>query len=108
MMVLEILERARELIATPERWMQMVGARKANGEHANWGASDAVCHCLYASLCVVSGDVFDDETEQAIVDAFGLEDIGAVIRWNDAPERTHVEVLALLDTTIARLKAATP
>ncbi len=88
MTTLEILRRARELLATPERW------RKSGDKKALINAK-----CLYLAL---DGTV--DEEDAAIV-ALGFRGPGEMWAWNDAPERTHAEVLARLDSAIAAEEA---
>jgi hypothetical protein len=95
--VVGVLVRARGLIETPEKWGQ---APDVDGER----------RCLVTALLTVAGGGEPDTYRKArrcLAEATSVTDkehdlwgywIG---RWNDAPERTHAEVLAALDRAIA-------
>lgn len=84
----EILIKARELIEQPDRWAKgsMVGKCMCSGSAVDeagrrfWRARNNAMSILRRSIGVVS-----------------LTDL---IAWNDAPERTHPEVLAAFDSAI--------
>ncbi len=80
------LEAARALIDSPEKWGK--GAQVRSGG----------CNCIYTALrCGMFRAV-------KCLDALGFAgatSISDVWKWNDAPERTHAEVLELFDRAIA-------
>ena len=86
------LERARALIDTPEKWWQ-------SGGH-NWRAEH---ECLCAGLAIEEACIgpggWDREGE--CYSALGFGGMRDIAKWNDAPERTHAEVLATFDRAIA-------
>lgn len=89
MTVLDVLRSARSSIATPERWCQCYNARNM-----------AVC-ASYALLA--SGLRFYSEACDALRAAGRFKE--GIPHWNDAPERTHAEVLATFDAAIAAEQA---
>jgi hypothetical protein len=105
---LEVLRGARELLAYPERWIKGEDAADVIGQPLENGYDEgAVCWCLAGALEKVSGRTQDCGVEpayQAVDDL--IVDATNVREWNDAPERTHAEVLALLDRAIASAEGA--
>jgi hypothetical protein len=97
---IDILKRARSLIEKPERWTQGAAARKECGDTCNAADIRAVCFCALGAI------------ERALADVGVVGDVarrtramigpthGSVVMWNDAPERTHAEVLASFDAAI--------
>ncbi len=87
------LEAARALIDTPEKWHQgSLRDYTANGVAFRWCAVGA-CRQVTESF----------EIARYIAAKRALSHIlgGTVWEWNDAPERTHAEVLELFDKAIA-------
>jgi len=95
MTTIEILKRARELIATPERWAHQNGLLPVECD----GLHDprVTARCLALAIESVQRHARDARA------ALGFESWSEMHAWNDAPERTHAEVLARLDDAIARL-----
>jgi hypothetical protein len=96
----KIFQRARELIATPDRWLQDATARNADGSVASSLDESAVCFCVGGAveraLLLEYGVQVGDEQ----VEVLGILDElcgGDVTLWNDRAGRTHAEALALLD-----------
>lgn len=90
---MDVLREARELIDTPEKWIQGLfhglgrycvlgavyeGARRAGAERLTHPAVDALGYAI-----------------------FGRPVDYSISAWNDALERTHADVLAAIDTAIA-------
>jgi hypothetical protein len=111
------LRALHELLAEPERWTRFVSARDEDGREAGIHAPCAASWCFYGGMSrVVSTQdarrsydrfsalwgVLDPILRQTGWEA-GAEDL---IGWNDAPERTHAEVLALIDDAISRVGAS--
>ena len=85
----------KELLSDPSKWTQGVIARDSNGLHVGVHSSSATCFCLYGAMRRCYGSDFKTEynvfnrLQQMVPDH---DPIG----WNDAPERTHAEVLELV------------
>lgn len=109
MTTLEILKAARELISVPERWTQGAYARDNQGAPCATTSDEATCFCVRGAVRRVSYSPFVNINFAARIAAYkALEEAGEDGRlacWQDAPERTHAEVLARFDTAIARLEA---
>ena len=105
--VLDVLKAARELISVPERWTQGHFARDASGNLVNSSNPAAVCWCVYGATMAAARRVGTTtegaaEADRALEETFGGDDLDI---WNDAPGRTHAEVLDLFDRTIAWIEA---
>jgi hypothetical protein len=100
--VLEILQSAREKIANPENWGK--GMRTIDRPYKTCCAAEAIEDCSLG----IEHDATLMRTRvrayQAIANVAGLDRNGMLSQWNDAPERTHREVLAAFDLAIATLK----
>jgi hypothetical protein len=91
----EVLRQARALIDTPAKWHQG-GGMPADGPY-----------CVAMACCKAAQDIAYDGPQTVIARTLGLPDpTGSLFDWNDAPERTHAEVLAAFDTAISYAEAA--
>jgi hypothetical protein len=106
----EILRRAKERIGTPDRWCKGVLARDARGSIASTD-EDAACQwCASGAILAETGKV--DSTTRlnstcTVWDAFRAAGIPySIPAWNDAPERTHAEVLSAFDRAITLAEEA--
>lgn len=99
MTVAETLRKARALIDTPEKWCQGVYCK-----------GDALCSlgAIYAAGGGDRKDIPEDgdphfsyESERAYRTLSAAISPKWVAPWNDAPERTHADVMALFDKAIA-------
>jgi hypothetical protein len=100
---LEIIKAARALIDTPEKWTKRVGARDSDGAETDVLASSAVCFCVVGACRKATGPNI------LYVRGLGtlrscIKGSGTVHEWNDAPERTHADVMELFDRAIAELE----
>jgi hypothetical protein len=100
--VIATLRRARKLISQPERWTRAHFARDARGRGLTPNNADAVCFCAVGAIQRASGSLAYDTPE---IRALGYRLGSAIPHWNDHPRRTHAQVLARFDRTIARLEA---
>lgn len=85
---LAILTAARKLIERPEQWAYRPGT---------YGWNDREC-------CVTAFQASELDAKLGLVAlgrAIGATCGAEIIDWNDAPERTHAEVLAAFDAAIA-------
>src|SRR4051812_18070843 len=92
MTALAMLQAARERLSRPERWTQGALARSQAGAEVFGYDPAAVCWCVRGALEAVPGSL-EDYAEavrryERAVGARCLED------WNDAPERTHTDILS--------------
>lgn len=97
---LEILRAARAKIERPECWTKGAFARDAVGGECMSSEPDAVCWCSDGAIgaVIATTDVHDFCAFEALSRAIGNLHVA---EWNDAPERTHAEVLAAFDAAIA-------
>jgi hypothetical protein len=98
--VLEVLEGALEILRDPKRWTKGSYARNTNGNSVRPHDDDAVCFCSSGALmkATASGS---GETLVAALCAL-LDVVGSrIVRWNDAPERTHAEIIQGFEKAIA-------
>ena len=113
METVEVLRAAKALIDTPGKWAQGVCGRDILGgeigpDDFNGGtATHAVSRCSIAALLSATGGVHDVAglALVALAHEVGEEDKRGVIYWNNAPERTHAEVMAAFDRAIAAEEA---
>lgn len=103
--VAEVLRKARAKITPEGAWTQEYLARDAANCPVSEVDPSAVCWCAFG----VIGAVSSMDTWMAAIGIFGRA-IGerAIGYWNDAPERTHAEVLAAFDKAIAASEGAQP
>lgn len=83
----QILIEARKLIDREEMW----GKGYSNQRPGKF--------CVGHAICIAAGAGYYLTASTAFRAANGK--IGAISSWNDAPERTHAEVLAAFDRAIA-------
>lgn len=100
----QILLSTRDLIASG--WTQNVHARNTYGLPVPYFSEEATCFCLNGALLRVVRSEMENSLEKGEKVFFAVEDLllacqSAYITWNDAPGRTQVEVLSLLDRAIA-------
>lgn len=101
MSAVETLRKARELLTPEGAWIQGTAARAADRQQVEPDGSNAVCWCSMGALSA-SGDWVRART-------LLLRSIGgsrSLVDWNDAPERTHAEVLAAFDRAIVLAEAS--
>jgi hypothetical protein len=101
-----LLTAVRALIAAG--WCQHASARDAAGRRVPYHAADARAWSLHGAMFRADLDVFHgqahgwEEARRALA-AAGCEP-GTVL-WNDAPDRTQADVLALLDRALGATAA---
>lgn len=121
----QILEKARAVIADPAHWTKGALARNACGDRLNAAQLDlAVCYCATGALRKAAPDTDDlpDGRRANTVrgDAGfrlwtvvneGVTDESAkrvISLWNDDPATTHAHVLAAFDRAIELARAENP
>lgn len=81
-----------ELLEAPERWTQGVLARRADGDPWFVNSDEAVCWSLVGAIERVYRNT---RFVSGVCWRVGNEVNNFPQKWNDDPERTHAEVLAL-------------
>lgn len=111
---LQLLVKARELIAKPENWTQECLSRDQTGETCSPEEPVATCWCSLGALTHVVRTLpqpkSDTNYRLRASDNYGLAHQlladacpgGSVVKWNDS--HTHPEVLDLWDQVIERTK----
>lgn len=86
------LMKIKELLAKPENWTKGNFAKDKLGFVVPVNSKEAVCWCLAGAInkCYLNNDF-------NILTLLNNNDIYHIPSWNDAPERTHAEVLALVE-----------
>lgn len=91
----------KELLTKPEAWTQGLYARDTEGRSASPHGETTVCWCLIGALIrtynpmkKLASTPEAEEIERRIADEIHSVDIAD---WNDSPDRTHAEVLALCE-----------
>lgn len=99
MTTIEILKKARELLSDPTHWMK----GGCNASHVR----EATAFCAWHAICKVNAPDYSEKLDNStILLAFNFSRLIYLFGWNDAPERTHAEILQRFDEAIARLEAA--
>lgn len=114
MRTIEILRNARKLIERPGAWTRGAYARDANLNKIHLRGMlhvTARCYCPLGALYVAAGSIdapLEPEVSVLCEGIGGIEfrDNGDLVTWNDAPERTHIEVLDAFDRAIALAEQA--
>ncbi len=94
----DILRAAGTIIDSPEKWGQ--GPCLPEGRY-----------CLGLAVSMVLGDEENDEywrTHDILCVATGSDAFDAVSSWNDAPGRTHEEVMGLIEKAVELAEARWP
>lgn len=111
-LIAEVLVRARSELARPERWMQGAAGMTADGfEHLDpeqlfiYPERRVLKLCADGAICWAAFWLTKSqrEREQVSYAAEDLFDIAAgedIAEYNDAPGRTHAEVMAIFDRAI--------
>ena len=82
-----------ELLAEPSKWTQGCYARDVDGTTVAIQSPDAVCWCLEGTVFKCENRVANhSKLRRFIYTKHGFH----ISTWNDAPGRTHAEVLAVL------------
>ena len=91
----EILRLMRRMLARPEDWLK--------GGYIDTG--NKVCVIAALNRSIGSDDTENTTAYRTLLSCApdnGYQNYKRITRWNDAPERTHAHVVALLDKAIKR------
>lgn len=107
MTTVEILRAARAKIEKPEAWAKGGFACDARGYAVGARNPLAICFCSIGAIRRVTASFAEElaarDVLSEIVEAIGMYGLA---EWNDAPERTHAEVLAAFDKAISLAEEA--
>jgi hypothetical protein len=100
----EVLRRAREVIATPERWTKGALYRVSKRGASCDDIAEATCFCGYGAVQKVTGT----RNAQCLLACDALDGVvgGDFPSWQDKPGRRHREVLSAFDRAIAAEEAS--
>ena len=109
----EILRGARRILTDPKRWVQGYYACDVHGYRCEVGHHNAIRFCLAGAIGLYGHPGHKADAVSIAVPVLkrvlGIDPIDSLTKWNDAPERTHTEVLAALDAAISLAeREATP
>ncbi len=104
---LEVLESAKHTLSERSRWTRGMNAREKDGFAEAPLSSNAVCFCLNGAIIRACDGVSVQyyKAMEYLRKAIGSEDMDCVVLFNDASQRTHEEVLAVLDKAILLARA---
>ena len=91
--------RVHELLASPSSWTQHCTARDWNGEGTMSQFQDATKWCLMGALikCYAGAECAHTLALQFACQKITSRIKQGIMGWNDHPDRTHKEVLALCE-----------
>lgn len=107
--ILRIVEGARPLIEAG--WTQGAYARDAEGDIAYFSGREATCFCIVGALLRAQNAPLGKGDVSEVVNQIHLRGFSrwtapsAIHIWNDVPQRTKEDVLAVLDRTAASLRS---
>lgn len=98
------LRAVKKLVERPEAWTKGAIARDAEGVEVNETDRSAVCWCLFGAIGRVAWREEEEVSRYLCRAGSSGPGPGEITLWNDAPERTHADVLALLDRAIKEVE----
>jgi hypothetical protein len=106
----ELLRGARDLVASG--WCQRADALDAGGGEVDAWDENATMWSLLGSIVAVlereaatTGEIPLDELSAALYALAGMIETDSLVAWNDAPSRSQLEVLHVLDAASAAYEA---
>jgi hypothetical protein len=101
---LGVLVAARRLLARRERWIKGSFARTREGYRTSEFSESAVCFCALGAVnrCANLNSKLELDAKRALYPVMSYDISG----YNDAPRRTHKQVLAAFDRAIVTLRKA--
>ena len=109
----DLIEKAKAIIQSEHNWIKEDNAQDDDDESCEVNDERACSWCFYGALCYASGDYMPmtfghalKAISQQIVKDYPDDDnsnpASIIIDWNDKDERTHNDVIAVMDATLAR------
>ena len=94
---MEHFKTVADLLADESRWCKEAVAMTTVGQRTWSGDEDACRWCLYGAVFKVYPERNFVGILEKLTQEIGCDiKLGSLGRWNDAPERTHAEVLELV------------
>lgn len=107
---LQVLITARAILASPSSWTKGEVARTEDGRPTWVDDPQATCFCaigaIRRAIFVLHGRFMQLRIPTQVLCALGFDEPDCM-DWNDDPDRTHAEVLALFDAAISTLAEET-
>lgn len=101
------LEAARKLIEKPENWCKGAEARDADGNRVSDYSTKAVSYCALGAISRATKGRGATRRYSAAWSALERATVvGSIAAYNDAPRRTHKQILKLFDRAISRARSA--
>lgn len=95
---LQVLKKARKLLSKPEKWTQGWYYKDSNGQDVYDDMDEAVCFCAMGAIERSSNAQVEVESKALLLLKNAVRvDVAA---WNDAPRRTHAQILRGFDKAI--------
>jgi len=98
----DLLRAAKALISKPEAWTQHYFARDESRKVVSAYSPEAVCFCGYGALKRVMHGSTDDLVETSFYLNHAVRTQKSYGHWQDKPQRTHDEVMAVFDQAITQ------
>ena len=101
----DVLRATKELLKDPKNWTQGKSARDVNSVPCEPSSPQATCWCLTGAAYKVSASLFNKSnfSENWLEALHLLQQVvpgGWIGPWNDAKDRTHAEVLNMIDLAL--------
>ena len=105
--VVTTLRAALALISEPENWCQGSSAKDSRGHQVLFDNPGATAWCVNGAIWRAVGHYTDGDVLRETLCANGGEAgfFGSTAAFNDAPDTTHTEVVALLQKAIAKAES---
>lgn len=103
------LGRTLQLLQDQGSWTQWAASRDAWGKPSNTVLSESArSYCLVGAICRVTDCLSIYTTRATELYLAYLLGVPTLIAWNDAPNRTHQDVLELLTRALKSMQSESP
>ena len=99
--ILTELKAARALLENPKSWGKMSYAVDGQGNDVDATDPGAVCFCMLGALQRAAGNTDWTHSPATLFLGHYVPDTGFISTFNDDPDTTHEDVLAVFDKAIA-------
>lgn len=102
---LDVLKAARKLLANKKRWCKGEFALAKGGRVVEAYLLPSRAACRFCAIGAIwQQGVGNSDTWSAVEELEKSIRVADAFSWNDAPRRTHAQILKAFDKTIARLE----
>lgn len=102
--IIRTLRRARNIIRT-KGWTQGFSARNADRRYTDPRSTEAVCFCILGAIDRANNELQLCSGSKAADVIRDVTPTGLIAEWNDHPNRTKSQVLAIFGEAIAKVEA---